>query len=710
MKNELIRYISALVIILTMLISMMAPVLAIESEYSDIPTNWARTPIIAAIKNGLLVGYNGKVSPNDPLTRAQMVTIINRAFGATVKADISNFTDVPATAWYRDDIAKAVNMGIMYGYNNQITPNDNITREQAFAIIARALKLSKDTYTSLDRFTDKDQIATYFRGELSALAEAGYIVGSNNALNPKGNITRAEFAQVMYNIVKSYIREPGTYTEASGNVMINVPDVTLKDVVIYGDLIIGDGVGTGDVTLDNVNVRGRMLVRGGGSSTVHIINGSSISGSVVIDNVNNQVRILTDEGITVQDIDAWSDVILEGVFGEITIVGEGSNTVEIKGEAKNLTIEAPNADVIISGKVETVTTAATATKANITVAKDAEVSTIVANGSDMNIGGEGKVNTVEAKANNVVVNVPGAQVTADPGVTGTVAGDVEVNPGGSATVPSTPTDPGTGAGPGTGGSKAVTINSLQLLGSNIDDINIIKSGDTYTIDLSALTTSQEENKKKIINGLKVNSSPSASKIVVVGYDDKGITSSNGEFSLGAITGIGFDGDVTVYTIKSMFAGAIAKDIRVYSGDRSKKITVVLKITDDDTEVNIPSEYLGYYTLGYESISATEKKITATLKSNYNAIEIIDFAPFYKEIIALASVPEGYSYDGIALKKGAGDYTDYYKAAGSLGAALSNLLEKPVNTITLGDISANDISANVRGSKAGEVYTVTVVFE
>ena len=71
---------------------------------------------------------------------------------------------------------------------------------------------------------------------------------------PPTNI-RNDFAVLMDNIVKNYIKTAGTVTTlAPGSVMISVPDVTLKNVTVKGDLIIGDGVGNGDITLDGVKV------------------------------------------------------------------------------------------------------------------------------------------------------------------------------------------------------------------------------------------------------------------------------------------------------------------------------------------------------------------------------------------------------------------------------------------------------------------------
>ena len=283
-----LKRLSVMALIVVLCVSMAVPTIAMQ-QYVDIPTNWAKNAVEYAIENGILVGYNGKINPDEPLTRAQMVAMVNRAFGSTAKADISKYTDIPANAWYKDDIAKAVKMGIIFGNGTVMKPEDKITREQAFAILARALKLSSTDYSSLNRFTDKGQIADMFKGEISALAAGGYVVGNNNLLSPKENITRAQFAQVMYSIIKSYINKAGTYTTvADGSVMVNVPGVTLKDVTVTGDLIIGDGVGTGDVTLDRVKVVGRTVIRGGGKNSIHVINGSALTGTVIIDNVTTK--------------------------------------------------------------------------------------------------------------------------------------------------------------------------------------------------------------------------------------------------------------------------------------------------------------------------------------------------------------------------------------------------------------------------------------
>ena len=110
------------------------PAMAVSaSDFSDLPHNWSKPALEFAIANGLLQGYNGLLRPNDPMTRAEMATVLNQAFAAEAQAAIS-FADVPSTAWYYTQVAKAVQMQTFAGVSDtQFAPNLSITREQAFA-------------------------------------------------------------------------------------------------------------------------------------------------------------------------------------------------------------------------------------------------------------------------------------------------------------------------------------------------------------------------------------------------------------------------------------------------------------------------------------------------------------------------------------------------------------------------------------------------
>jgi hypothetical protein len=193
----------ALLLTLAMILSMF-PINAFATEFSDMPDDWSTKALENAVANGLLKGDNGKIMPNENLTRAQMATIVNRAFGTREKTSIDKFTDVKKDAWYFDEMAKAVQMKTFIGSGDKLYPDNSITREEAFIVLARAFKLSGVNENALDKFSDKDNISDWAVDGVASLVATGYIAGSNGRINPKQNITRAEFAQVMDNLLKNY--------------------------------------------------------------------------------------------------------------------------------------------------------------------------------------------------------------------------------------------------------------------------------------------------------------------------------------------------------------------------------------------------------------------------------------------------------------------------------------------------------------------------
>jgi len=233
------------------------------NDFSDMPNDWSTPALKKAVENGLLTGSNGMIMPKSNLTRAQMAAILVRAFGANKLVNVSMFSDINTSQWYFKDISKAYAMGIFQGTGDKMNPEKYITREEVFTVLARALNLDPGKETSNWKFRDSTEISSWAKTSVAAMIEAGYISGSGGMLNPKANMTRAEFAALMDRIAKYYIRKEGTYTGTyDGSVMITVPGVILKDVTINGDLIIGDGVGDGEIILENVTILGRTIVRG----------------------------------------------------------------------------------------------------------------------------------------------------------------------------------------------------------------------------------------------------------------------------------------------------------------------------------------------------------------------------------------------------------------------------------------------------------------
>ena len=138
---------------------------------------------------------------------------------------------------------------------------------------------------------------------MKAMVAAGYVHGRTQGLVPQANITRAEFAQLYFNIIQSYIAKSGSYTkDYKGNLLVRTKDVELKDMTIDGDLIIGCGAADGKITLDNVTVKGRLLVWGGGTKAVYCNNGTQMP-EVVVARVDDAVKVIYDRDSTLAVID-----------------------------------------------------------------------------------------------------------------------------------------------------------------------------------------------------------------------------------------------------------------------------------------------------------------------------------------------------------------------------------------------------------------------
>ena len=278
------------------------------SDFKDVDTKaWYAEAVTAAVDNGLLYGKSKtQLDPNGLLTRAEMAAITNRSFGCYKTADISAYKDVAKSKWYYKDVALAVQMGTYNGRSSSaMAPDAPISRQEAMTVVARALELDYDSYskTDLSTFSDRSEISNWALPYVRAMVGADYIHGRGKVLAPLDNITRAEFAQIFYNIIGTYVVSKGTYDkDIKGSVLIRTDDVELKNLTVDGDLIIGCGAADGKITLDNVTVKGRLLVWGGGTKAVYCNAGTNMP-AVVVARVDDAVKVIYDRDSTLAVID-----------------------------------------------------------------------------------------------------------------------------------------------------------------------------------------------------------------------------------------------------------------------------------------------------------------------------------------------------------------------------------------------------------------------
>ena len=296
---------------------------ASPEDFHDFPTDWSAAGLRSAVRNGLLNGSNGEIDGNGLLTRAQLAAIVNRAFGADKAADLSGFTDVRPDAWYHNDMAVSVAMGAFQGANGKLNPESPITREEAFAVLARAFGLDGDA-SALSDYTDGGSVSPWAKSAVSALIDSGFVNGANGRLNPRNSITRAEFAKVISGMASTFA-DNGLSDTVDGNVIVRSSGASLAGKTINGDLILADGAAQADLT--NVTVTGRILIRGGADGVTF---GNTSAGRGII---------------------VHSDVSIAGTADSITVAGTAAVTVQSGASVGSITVNAENAKITGAGRV-----------------------------------------------------------------------------------------------------------------------------------------------------------------------------------------------------------------------------------------------------------------------------------------------------------------------------------------------------------------------
>ena len=401
------------------------------SQYKDFPNDWSAKSLEQAIDDGLLNGSNGMIDAKGLLTRAQMAAIVSRSFGAAKTASLDDYRDVLPSAWYYSDMGKAVKMGAFQGANGLLNPDAPITREEAFTVLARAFALEGGGSATLKDFVDGGTVSSWASESVAALVAGGYVNGANGMLNLKNNITRAEFAKVITGMAASYVGAEGgsgLSDTVDGNVIVRSSGASLAGKTINGDLIIADSADK--VSLDNVKVTGRIVIRGGA------------------------------DAVGIKDTTAGKGVLVSSPNGAAAISVSGGSVGTVTAKS----------DLSLSGSVSNV---AVTDKATLTVEKNASVGTVTVSAAGSKITGDGKVTNVQANANNVTVTSKGAKVTAGSGVSGVKAGDKAVESGKTETVGSTSTSSGGSSG---GSSSSRSDYSYVLMN--------IPYGEFYKAELS----------------------------------------------------------------------------------------------------------------------------------------------------------------------------------------------------------------------------------
>lgn len=489
--------------------------------------------------------YAAKKKKKTYVTREYALKQIEGKLGATVASAgaISVVKDVKK----KDKLYKTMSVALNAGL---ITPN-------------KAGKLNPKTKATKN----------YVAGVIAKIAEKDKSKVSGNGSSTK--FTKSSLKTYLNKQFPNVISKDNAKIK-KGTVVVNAP-LTIKDKTITGDLIIGDGVGEKEVTLDNVTVKGRMIVRGGGEHSIYIIGSSSI-GQIIVKQVNNKVSIKIRDAADVKFIyinDGSNDVNVEGTVGEVTVAGKAIN------------VSLTNATV---GKA---TIAESAKGATITADSKSTVKEVSLDAEGSKIDGEGKIDKVAVNANDTSVlvdtTIEKKEGVSDPvtKTTGTTENTDNNNNNNNGTSEQGNTSTGTD-------TTANTTTTDTSTSSSTSDSSSYSGGSSYSGYDGGSSSDSGSSSSQDNTEITYNTDNRFAK----GYPAVGINKSSGD-------------DVSQRAITVTVAFKLADNVNV-SEELPAKITYALSFAEANMPANTAAVLNGRLGYGANSITIPEKHDELTI--------------------------------------------------------------------------------------------------
>lgn len=181
--------------------------LEVKKEFSDLTADhWAYDVVQELASKQIIQGTSAsRFEPGRFITRAEFTTMLVNALRLTKPGEIP-FTDVPADKWYAEAVSIAYEAGIVTGKSETtFDPNGLITREQMVVMAMKAYTFGNSGAAAADSstaFTDAAEISSWAMPYVKEASALKLIRGRAEGLfAPKGVTTRAEAAQVIYNLL-----------------------------------------------------------------------------------------------------------------------------------------------------------------------------------------------------------------------------------------------------------------------------------------------------------------------------------------------------------------------------------------------------------------------------------------------------------------------------------------------------------------------------
>ncbi len=191
-----------------------------KNPFPDTWGHWGEPAIRDLYQQGIIKGLSDhQFGPDVTLTRAQFITLLDRMMGwASYEIpghDVTFTDDIPD--WAKDAVERATGLGIVSGYSDQtFRPHQPLNRVEMAAFLSRALKAkasagqdssaqeNTDEAEALARlraaYSDAAEIPAWAVTAVAVLTDQNLMKGSGGKFQPVKTATRAEAAQLLYNV------------------------------------------------------------------------------------------------------------------------------------------------------------------------------------------------------------------------------------------------------------------------------------------------------------------------------------------------------------------------------------------------------------------------------------------------------------------------------------------------------------------------------
>lgn len=177
-----------------------------EKIEKEIKGHWAENEISFLYENEIVKGNGNSLNLKQEVSRAEFIALMVRALEIPLKDYKEAFSDVDSKDWYAKEIQAALDVGLILGYEGRVNPNNSITRQE----MAKILSLAYDLYVKdnledayIVDFEDADQMSQWAIPYIQKAAKAGLMLGdTENKFNPANNAKREETFAVIYRLMK----------------------------------------------------------------------------------------------------------------------------------------------------------------------------------------------------------------------------------------------------------------------------------------------------------------------------------------------------------------------------------------------------------------------------------------------------------------------------------------------------------------------------